>query len=225
VALQIRDDGLALGPDGALSLLAVEGWSRDCDAGDWKRPFVLPSPNMPTLDTARVYPGGCLIEGTNLSEGRGHTRPFEVVGAPWLDADRLARDLDKLALDTTWFAGFSARPLSFEPTFHKYAGQCCHGVQIHVRDRHLFRPVAVYSALIALAHHQAPSDFAFRTERYEFVDDIPAFDLLTGSAEARSAIDAGEDPATVARQVSQHDPAWPSRWSDAQEAATAAAWR
>ena len=217
VALHAANDGLALGPDGALSVVNVQGWQRGSHADDWDRPFVLPSPNMPTLDTALVYPGGCLLEGTNLSEGRGHTRPFEIFGAPWLDGERLAHDLHALKLD-----GFIARPLSFEPTFHKHSRRRCGGVQIHVGDRERFRPVALYAAIITLAHHQTPRDFAFRTERYEFVDDIPAFDLLTGSAQAREAIEADESAAAVSERVSKPDPHWPTHWHRAQQLAAAA---
>lgn len=185
--------------EGYAELITVIGASRnDGDATTWDRPFVMPSPNMPTYDTALVYPGGCLLEGTNLSDGRGTTRPFEITGAPWIDGARLARDLEA----STALRGFIARPLSFEPTFHKHAKQSCGGVQIHVTDARSFRPVATYVALIAHAHHQRPDRFAFRTEKYEFVDDKPAFDILTGSARAREAILAGEDPIEIAAYVS-----------------------
>lgn len=167
------------------------------DPREWDRPFVMPSPNMPTMDTALVYPGGCLLEGTNLSEGRGTTRPFEIFGAPWLDADELARQAEGLAMQ-----GVVVRPLSFRPMFHKHAGQTCGGVQVHVIDREAFRPVYTYAALIALAHHMHPKAFAFRTERYEFIDTIPAFDLLTGSAATRLAIERGESPRDIARDLS-----------------------
>jgi uncharacterized protein YbbC (DUF1343 family) len=196
-------DGLALGDGGALRIVGIEGWKRGALARSWDRPFVLPSPNMPTADTALVYPGGCLLEGTNLSEGRGTTRPFEIVGAPWIDGERLASDLVATGLQ-----GFVPRVLTFRPTFQKHAGTICGGVQIHATDPERFRPVATYTALVALAHHQAPDRFAFRTERYEYVDDIPAFDLLTGSAEARLAILEGNDPRDIARAVSTPDPAW-----------------
>ncbi len=179
-----------------LRVVASE-WDRGQLAGAWGRPWVLPSPNMPTLDTAIVYPGGCLLEGTNLSDGRGTTRPFEITGAPWVDGRRLARDLA-----ATGLPGFVARPMMFQPTFHKHAGALCGGVQVHVTDQASFRPVATYLALIAHAHHQAPGDFAFRTERYEFVDDIPALDLLTGDAEARLRIAAGESPLAIATAIS-----------------------
>jgi uncharacterized protein YbbC (DUF1343 family) len=179
-----------------VQVLAVEGLDHNAHAPAWDRPFVMPSPNMPTYETALVYPGGCLLEGTNLSDGRGTTRPFEITGAPWVDGKKLAAGLVRTGLP-----GFVARPIGFEPTFHKHAKKSCGGVQIHVTDARTFRPVATYVALIALAHHASPKDFAFRTERYEFVDDIPAFDLLIGSAKARERILAGDDPRAIADAV------------------------
>lgn len=175
--------GIETGPGKSLEIVGVEGWDRSTLASHWDRPFVLPSPNMPTPETALVYPGGCLLEGTNLSEGRGCTRPFEIFGAPWLDGRALARELRATGLE-----GFVARPLTFSPTFHKHAKQICGGVQIHVTDPIRFRPFATYAAAIAIAHRLAPEDFRFRTERYEFVDDIPAIDLLFGNAEVRHAM-------------------------------------
>ncbi len=166
-----------------LRVVPVAGLAREEHAPAWDRPFVMPSPNMPGYDTALVYPGGCLIEGTNLSEGRGTTRPFEIVGAPSIDGVRLAEDLHAEGL-----AGMRARALTFQPTFHKHAGQVCGGVQIHVTDPEAFRPYATYLALVALARRQAPERFAFRTEKYEFRDDVPAFDLLTGDSDAREHI-------------------------------------
>jgi uncharacterized protein YbbC (DUF1343 family) len=180
-----------------VEILEVDGLVPGAHASSWDRDFVMPSPNMPTYHTALVYPGGCLLEGTNLSDGRGTTRPFEITGAPWVDGKRLAQ-----GLVATGLPGFFPRPLGFEPTFHKHAKQSCGGVQIHVTDASAFRPLATYVALVALAHHAAPSDFRFRTERYEFVDDIPAFDLLTGSAETRERILAGDDPRAIADAVS-----------------------
>jgi uncharacterized protein YbbC (DUF1343 family) len=176
----------------------VRGLAREAHAPAWDRPMVMPSPNMPGYETALVYPGGCLVEGTNLSEGRGTTRPFEIVGAPFVDGVRLARELERTKL-----AGFRARPITFRPTFHKHAGRVCGGVQIHVTDARAFRPVATYTALIALAQREAPEAFRFRTERYEFVDDIPAIDLLTGSADTRERIVAGEEPLRIAEALSE----------------------
>jgi uncharacterized protein YbbC (DUF1343 family) len=231
VALFAERDGLAIGPDGALSIVPVthdppepRASSRSADAADaadaadpswvdgfgWDRPFVPTSPNMPTLDTALVYPGGCLIEGTNLSEGRGTTRPFELVGAPFLDGRRLAR-----ALVDGGLPGFTARALTFTPMFHKHAGKVCGGVQIHVTDRRAFRPYATYLALIGHARALSGEAFRFRTERYEFVDDKPAIDLLTGSARYREALLAGASPDELALALSKA----PAGWSDAQQRA------
>jgi len=183
--------------DVELTIVRCE-WDRRALAFDWEDRWVLPSPNMPTPTTALVYPGGCLLEGTNLSDGRGTTRPFELTGAPFVDGLRLSQALASLELP-----GCVARPVTFSPTFHKHGKTLCGGVQIHVTDRNAFRPVLTYVALIALAHHQSPSDFRFRTEPYEFVDDIPAFDLLTGDAEARLRITAGDDPMEIATAASR----------------------
>ena len=211
-------EGLALGPTGALSILAAD-WDRAAHAPSWDRPFVMPSPNMPTAETALVYPGGCLLEGTNLSDGRGLTRPFEITGAPWIDGRRLAADLARGGLP-----GFVARPLTFRPTFHKHAATLCGGVQIHVTDPATFRPFATYVALIGHARAQDPERFRFRTERYEYVDHIPALDLLVGSDAVRTALERGDSPDDVARAAA----ALPAAAADDHEAAIrtarAAAW-
>ncbi len=186
-----RDDR-PLGRDGALSVVPVEGWERFQSADAWGIPFVMPSPNMPTLQTALVYPGGCLLEGTNLSEGRGTTAPFQIVGAPWLDGASLAQVLVDSGL-----RGFMARPVGFRPTFDKHAGESCSGVMLHVTDWRAFRPLATYLTLISAARAQAPERFRFRTEPYEFEDSIPAFDLLTGSSRAREALEAGAPASEV----------------------------
>jgi uncharacterized protein YbbC (DUF1343 family) len=169
-----------------LTVVAMRGWRRELAFDATGLPWVLPSPNMPTLDTAFVYPGGCLLEATNLSEGRGTTRPFEIVGAPFLDGYRLAARLESLALP-----GVRFRPLSFRPSFHKFAGRSCGGVQLHVTDRATFRPYRTGLALLSSARDEAPAEFRWRSEPYEFVADPPAIDLLTGSDAARRGIDAG----------------------------------
>lgn len=212
--------GLPLGDDGALAIVSMRGWDRASLAACWDRPFVLPSPNMPTADTALVYPGGCLLEGTNLSDGRGLTRPFEITGAPWIDGRALAEGLARTELP-----GFIARPLTFRPTFHKHAGLLCGGVQIHVTDAQRFRPVATYAALIALARTQDPERFRFRTERYEYVDTIPALDLLTGSDETRLAMERGDDPRAIAEAISAPDPDCHELWASARAALERAAAR
>jgi uncharacterized protein YbbC (DUF1343 family) len=196
-------DGLSLGAEGAVSVIATQGWERHRTAEAWGRPFVMPSPNMPTLETALVYPGGCLLEGTNLSEGRGTTAPFQLIGAPFLDGDALAEALSKVGV-----TGAQVRPVSFRPMFDKHAGQICQGVMLHVTDALFFRPVSTYLALITLARAQAPDKFSFRTEAYEFEAKIPAFDLLTGSAAAREAILAGASPDEVVSLVALVDAAW-----------------
>jgi uncharacterized protein YbbC (DUF1343 family) len=182
-----------------LEVVSVTGLDRPAHASAWDRPFIAPSPNMPTYATALVYPGACLLEGTNLSEGRGTTQPFEIFGAPWIDGAKLAYAFHALGqLDQ---AGVRLRPLTFRPTFHKHAGATCGGVQVHVTDAQVFRPVATYLALIALAHAQNTELFQFRTEKYEFVDTIPALDLLTGDSEARAMIAVGAAPADVALAI------------------------
>jgi uncharacterized protein YbbC (DUF1343 family) len=173
-------DGL---PRESLEVVTMRGWSREHSFEQTGLPWVFPSPNMPTPDTARVYPGGCLIEGTNLSEGRGHTRPFEVWGAPFVDGAALAARVSA--------PGVTLRPLTFTPTFHKHAGQLCGGVQVHVTDQAKLRSYPLYLRLLAAVREQAPEKFAWRREAYEFVVDRPAIDLLTGGPEYRQAVDAG----------------------------------
>jgi uncharacterized protein YbbC (DUF1343 family) len=196
-------DGSPLGHDGALSVVPVIGWERHRTAQAWGRPFVMPSPNMPTVETALVYPGGCLVEGTNLSEGRGTTAPFQLVGAPFLDGRALAQKLVDGGVP-----GAIVRPVTFRPTFEKHAGKRCSGVMIHVTNAELFRPVATYLRLIAHARAQAPDAFEFRTSPYEFETTIPAFDLLTGSSAARDAIVMGTHPDDVAELIAPVDASW-----------------
>ena len=191
--------GLPWGPppfdrplDVDLTVVEMQGWSRVMSFDETGLPWVLPSPNMPTLDTAFVYPGQCLVEGTNLSEGRGSTRPFEIVGAPFLDGARWAADFAACDLP-----GVRLRPLSFRPTFHKFAGQSCGGVQLHVTDRRAWRPYRAGIALLATARAQAPAGFRWRTEPYEFVTSPIAIDLLNGTDAVRVALEAGAPLADV----------------------------
>ena len=187
LALLFRDElGLSLD----FEVTPCAGWQRSMSWSETRLPWIAPSPNMPTVDTALVYPGGCLIEGTNLSEGRGTTRPFEWWGAPWLDGERLAGDAEALDMPGVVF-----RPCAFRPMFHKHAGKLCRGVQPHVTDPSTFRPVACYSALLRLCRAQDPERFAWRTEPYEFVADPIAIDLLFGSSRERLAMEAGAEAA------------------------------
>lgn len=174
------------GLDLELSVIAMRGWRREMAFEHTGLPWVLPSPNMPTVDTARVYPGMCLLEGTELSEGRGTTRPFEVVGAPHLDGAQLAAQLAAMQLP-----GVRFRPLTFTPQFHKHAGIACGGVQLHITDAAAFRPYRTGVAVVKAARDQDPARFAWRRKAYEFVDAIPAIDLLAGTAALRVGIDDG----------------------------------
>jgi uncharacterized protein YbbC (DUF1343 family) len=169
-----------------LQVLLCEGWRRGMYFEDTGLPWVFPSPNMPTVETTVVYPGQCLIEGTNLSEGRGTTKPFELCGAPWLDASALTERLRHEALP-----GVAFRAAWFQPTFQKWAGQVCAGVQMHVTDRQVFHPVRTGLAHLAAARALSGDKFQWRTETYEFVSDPIAIDLLFGSARERLALEAG----------------------------------
>ncbi|MEY4577220.1 MAG: hypothetical protein RL701_1923 [Pseudomonadota bacterium] len=171
------------GLSSALHVVTLGSYQRQWAFAETGLPWVYPSPNMPSLETAQVYPGGCLLEGTNLSEGRGTTRPFEVWGAPFLDAAELAR---RVSGD-----GVALRPLTFKPMFQKHAGQRCFGLQVHVREPSQVRSYELYLRLIAEAQRLSEGQFRWRTETYEFVSDRPAIDLLTGGSEFRSAVDAG----------------------------------
>jgi uncharacterized protein YbbC (DUF1343 family) len=187
LALMMRD---AFGVGGDVRVVRMSGWSRRLQFEDTGLAWVLPSPNMPTPDTARVYPGGCLVEGTNLSEGRGTTRPFELIGAPWLDpaacAEALGQAADQEGLDGVLFRG-----TTFRPMFGKHAGRSCGGVQVHLTDRERAKPFAVYVVLLREARKLAPDLFDWRREPYEFVADRLAIDLLLGRADLRPMIEAG----------------------------------
>ncbi|SRR5579875_503509 len=177
-----------------LMVVPCEGWQRGWDFEQTGLPWVLPSPNMPTLETAFVYPGQCLLEGTNLSEGRGTTRPFELCGAPWIDARKLCQHLQEEGCPGVVF-----RPAWFRPTFHKFAGQTCAGVQLHVTDRQAFQPVRTGLAVLAALREQSGGAFAWRQETYEFVSDRPAIDLLFGSDRERRALEAGVPAVDICR--------------------------
>jgi uncharacterized protein YbbC (DUF1343 family) len=186
LALLFREE-LALDVD--LHVVPMKGWRRRMAYEDTGLPWVLPSPNIPTVDTAFVYPGGCLVEGTNLSEGRGTTRPFELVGAPWLDGHALARALEKERLP-----GVGFRAAAFTPTFQKHAGELCHGVQVHVLDRGRFPAFLTYLLVIQHARRQDPGRFAWRDPPYEYEHVRLPIDILCGTDRIRKAIEAGVSP-------------------------------
>ena len=188
-----------------LDVVAMEGWRREMYFDDTGLPWVLPSPNIPTLDTAIVYPGAVLFEGTLVSEGRGTTRPFELIGAPWIDADRFAD-----ALNARDLPGVRFRAANFEPTFHKHARTSCGGCQIHVTDRAAFQPYRTGVEMIAEFRAQAPSTPLWRDPPYEYEHTRPPIDILYGSDRLRRAIDAGEDGAAVMRDWRRDEEAFRS---------------
>jgi uncharacterized protein YbbC (DUF1343 family) len=177
-----------------VEVIAMEGWRRDMYHDATGLPWVLPSPNIPTPDTALVYPGTVLFEGTNLSEGRGTTRPFELVGAPRIVAERFADAMNRLELPGVHF-----RPAVFEPTFHKHAHQRCGGCQIHVLDRERFRPVATGVALLTAFRASDPEGFAWRAPPYEYEHEKLPIDILAGSSDVREQIERGMPAVEIAR--------------------------
>ena len=169
-----------------LEVVEMEGWRREMYHDTAGAPWVMPSPNMPTLETAIVYPGTVLFEGMNVSEGRGTTRPFELVGAPWIVAEPFAANLNRRRL-----GGVIFRPAVFEPTFHKHAKEACGGCQLHVTDRHAFRPVLAAVLLTEACRNAGRDRFLWREPPYEYEYEKPPIDILAGSARAfREPIEA-----------------------------------
>lgn len=181
-----------------LQVIACDGWDRRQWFDETGLPWVLPSPNLPTLDSCAVYPGMVLFEGTTLSEGRGTTRPFEFVGAPHLDGQRLADALRRRDLPGVHF-----RAVTFEPTFQKHAGAACGGVQLHVTDRDALRPVSVALAVLREAANQSPGTTLWREPPFEYETLKPPIDILWGSDALRRGIDAGQEPEELLAGVDQ----------------------
>lgn len=180
------------GLNAAVDVVPMEGWRRSMYYDETALPWVMPSPNIPTLDTAIVYPGAVLFEGTMFSEARGTTRPFEIVGAPWIDGDRFAA-----ALNARGIPGAVFRPVYFEPTFHKHARTGCGGCQIHVTDRQRFEPVRTAVDMLDELRIEDAAHFAWRDPPYEYEADKPPIDILYGSDQLRRRIDAGEGAAAI----------------------------
>jgi uncharacterized protein YbbC (DUF1343 family) len=196
----------AHGLGGTVDVVGMRGWRRAMLWEDTGLPWVAPSPNMPTPDTARVYPGGCLIEGTNLSEGRGTTRPFEWVGAPYLDAHAYAE-----ALTAERLPGVVFRPARFRPTFQKWAGRVCGGVHVHVTDRARFKPFLTGLAVIAVARRQAPRAFRWRRPPYEFEYRRLPIDILLGTDTIRRALEHGRSLEVIERGWQSELASWRRR--------------
>ena len=174
-------------------VIPMEGWHRRDYFEDTGLQWGLPSPNMPAPLTALVYPGMGMLEGTNMSEGRGTTRPFEVCGAPYIDADRLASELAAVDLPGAVF-----RPLYFRPTFDKWQGELCGGAQLHVTDRTAFRPCLSAVALISTVRRLWPDKFKWRQPPFEYEEKLIPFDILAGTDVLRKSIEAGISPAEIA---------------------------
>ena len=170
----------------ALDVIPLAGWQRAMYFDDTALPWVIPSPNLPTLDSVIVYPGAVLFEGTMMSEGRGTTRPFELIGAPWMDGESLAAAMNRRALPGVHF-----RPVFFEPTFQKHARQTCGGCQLHVTSREAFQPVRTAVELIDEFRRQAPSAFAWRQPPYEYEHEKWPIDILYGSDRLRLSVESG----------------------------------
>jgi uncharacterized protein YbbC (DUF1343 family) len=166
-----------------LDIIKMTGWKRSMYYQDTSLPWVMPSPNIPHTETAFLYPGTVFLEGTNISEGRGTTRPFEIIGAPWIDPYKLAGELSKRGV-----AGAVFRPLLFNPTWDKYSGDICGGVQIHVTDREKFNPVRTGAIIIQTISRLYPKDFRWAKPPYEYENEKMPIDIITGGRDFRNTI-------------------------------------
>ena len=178
-----------------LDVVWMDGWRRDLTFASTGLPWVLPSPNMPTPDTALVYPGGCLFEGTNLSEGRGTTRPFELTGAAYIEDAHAFVERARALAGARGLPGVTLRPCWFRPTFHKHAGALCGGAQIHVTDPAVFDSLHTSTAMLAASMTFA--GFDWRRTTYEYVSDRLAIDLLYGDDTTRKNLEGGQDATTA----------------------------
>jgi uncharacterized protein YbbC (DUF1343 family) len=188
---RLFNDHFGIGAE--MEVVAMDGWQRPMHWDDTGLPWVMPSPNIPTLDSALAFPGTVHLEGTNASEGRGTTRPFELVGAPWVPAEAFAARLNARGLP-----GVSFRPVVFEPTFQKHARVACGGCQIHVRDRGAFRPVLTGLAIIDEIRAADPASFQWKQAPYEYEHTKVPIDVIAGSSSFRRAIDAGDSAEHIA---------------------------
>jgi uncharacterized protein YbbC (DUF1343 family) len=183
IALYLKDEYY---PSLDIHIIPMSGWKRSMWFDETGLPWVMPSPNMPTLDTAIVYPGMCLLEGTLLSEGRGTTRPFEIFGAPFIDPDRLVARLDEFRLPGVVF-----RPVYFQPTFQKHSGKICSGAQIHVTDRSRFRSFKTGGAVLKAVHDLYPKQPLWKSPPYEYETEKMPVDILAGTDRLRTDVEKG----------------------------------
>jgi len=178
-----------------IHVINATGWRRNNYADETHMTWTVPSPNMPHFSTALVYPGMCLLEGTNVSEGRGTTRPFETFGAPWVVPNQLTQALQKRSI-----TGADFRPTYFIPTFNKYRGQLCGGVQIYVTNRRKFKPVLTGLEIIRTLIRLYPGKFQWRQPPYEFEKEKMPFDILVGNSWVRKAIENGRAVTAIQRR-------------------------
>ena len=171
-----------------LKVVAMNGWERNCYYDETDAPWIMPSPNMPTVETAAVFPATVYFEGTQVSEGRGTTRPFEIVGAPYIDADDYAEALASLELP-----GIIFRPVNFLPTFQKHAGEVCGGVFVHITNRKTFEPVISGLGMVKTAFDLYPDDFKWKNPPYEYVYDRNPFDVIAGTTRIREMFEEKTD--------------------------------
>jgi uncharacterized protein YbbC (DUF1343 family) len=177
-----------------LTVVPMEGWTRDMLFHDTGLPWITPSPNLPTPTSSLVYPGQVLWEGTNVSEGRGTTQPFEIFGAPFFDTAYLETQLRNEVLP-----GMHLRPVAFEPTSNKCQGKLCHGFQIHVEDPSLFKPYFTTLAILKTVFERHADDFQWKSPPYEYEYEKLPFDLITGDPAVRKAIESRESLETLAQ--------------------------
>jgi len=184
------NEALAIGCE--LEVVAMQGWRRAMLWPDTHRPWLPPSPNLPRWEGALVYPGQVLLEGTNLSEGRGTTTPFEQFGAPWIDSRRLAEALPPIE-------GAVLRPICFEPTFQKWAGDSCHGLFVHVTDSRAFRPYHLTLLMLREIRRIYGEQFGWNPPPYEYEEELQPIDILAGSAGVRAFVDQNLDDTELIR--------------------------
>jgi uncharacterized protein YbbC (DUF1343 family) len=180
------NEGRKIGAD--LEVIPMQGYKREYFFADIRLPWIPPSPNMPKPATALVYPGQVLLEGTNLSEGRGTPQPFECFGAPYIDAHSLKSQLEKRKLP-----GIRFEEISFTPQFDKWQGELCHGLQIHVIDPRAYKPYHTTLAIIQEVMALCPQDFSWRPPPYEYEFEQLPIDIITGDEAVRKGLEEGRD--------------------------------
>ena len=198
-----------MGINAEVHVVPMEGWRRDMVWADTGRPWIPSSPNLPRIEGVQVYPGMVLVEGTNLSEGRGTTTPFEVVGAPFIDPFALVDTLLEWDLP-----GIVFRPITFQPTFQKWHDQNCGGVYLHVMDEQAFEPYRTAVVLLACIRQLWPNDFRWLQPPYEYEYEKMPIDILSGSPQLREALESDPTRPAVGALAGLDADEW---WAEAGE--------